>query len=360
MNKRGIVLILSCILIVVLIILGAAILSRSIAENRLAQNNLEITQAFWLAEAGLSQALDNLRGNFNIAAGTDIWSGSLSLIQGEYSVDLGPISNQQRTVTAHGFVPSRSQSRQERVIEAVARQFIPPNFYDYAVYSAGDVDFNGSSYSVSNNQPSPDDKAIVYADEYDVQHPDNITGSSNQDVSIAPLALLDFQQLLTVSQGQGNVYDQDRLDDVGKGDDSFPGSFWHSLPTDPADPTTGVPNIVYVTEDLSLNGNIGTIGGFFVVVGDIITDPDETDDMVINGTGQIDGVIYTRGTFRVNGGGGNLNVDGGVWAGEEIRLNGNAHLTYNQDYMSAIEALGINADAQFISWRDTQNIYLLN
>jgi len=360
MNRKAAALILTCILIVVLVVLGAATLSRSITENRLAQNNLEIIQAFWLAEAGLNQALDSLRGNFNIAAGTGVWSGSLSLVEGEYSVDLGAISGQERTVTAHGFIPSQAQSRHQRTIEATARQQIPPNFYDHAVYSAGDVDFNGNSYSVSNNESPPDNKAVIYSGEYDVQQPGNINGTSTQDSSISPLARLDFPQLLSLSQGQGNVYDESRLDDVKNGDDSFPGSFWYAAPSDPSDPTTGTPNIVYVTEELNLNGNIGTIGGFFVVAGDVITDPDEQDDTVINGTGQIDGVVYTRGTFRINGGGGNLNIDGGVWAGEEARLNGNAHVTYNKDYMSAIQSLGINADAQFISWRDTQNIYSLD
>jgi hypothetical protein len=142
--------------------------------------------------------------------------------------------------------------------------------------------------------------------------------------------------------------------------DSFPDSFWYSEPTDPNDPTTGTPNVVYVESDLELNGNVGTIGGFFVVAGDVITNPDDTSDATINGNGEIDGVVYTLGEFRINGGGGGLNVNGGVWAGEEARLNGNAHIAYTEDYMAALEALDINVEVQITSWRDTQNPYKIS
>jgi hypothetical protein len=63
------------------------------------------------------------------------------------------------------------------------------------------------------------------------------------------------------------------------------------------------------------------------------------------------GAIYSTGNFRVNGGGNGLNINGGIWAGNEARLNGSALLTYNQDFMRAIEALDIN-DVEIASWRD--------
>lgn len=349
MNRKGIALILSFMVIGVLTILSAAIISRSVSERYIVQRYVESTQAFWLAEAGINRALNELRNNYSVN-GTNLWSASLG--QGRYSVDVEDvIINGQinKKVTAHGFIPSTGQARAERIVEAMMNKYIPPNFYDNAIYSAGEVDFNGNAYSVTGD--------VIYADEID--NTGNVAGTITQDASISPLAQLDFQQLYSISQSQGNVYDEARLEQVQQNQESFPASFWYSPPTDPNDPATGMPNVVYVEDDLQLNGNIGTIGGFFVVVGDVINTPDITQDAIINGNGQIEGLIYTRGEFRINGGGGNLNIDGGVWAGEEARLNGNAHITYNQDYMDAVRSLDINAEVQITSWKDKQNPYQL-
>lgn len=354
MNKKGIALILVFSIITVLLILGSVILYRSISERNIARRYLESTQAFWLAEAGVNKAVKELRSNYNITSISQTALGT-----GGYQVAIFPNDATRRTVTSTGYIPSSGPARVTRVIQAMVKQQIPSGFYDYAVYSAGEVDFNGNSYSVANNQPVPDNQAVLYADEFDVSHPENITGTTTQDASISPLALLNFQQLYNISQSQGNVYNTTRLNNVKKGTDSFPGDFWNVAPTDPNDPTTGTPNVVYVLSDLELNGSVGTIGGFYVVVGDVITNPSATYDASINGNGQINGAIYTRGEFEVNGGGGGLNVNGGVWAGQEIELNGNAHITYNWDYMEAISGLGINADVQLVGWEDTQNPYPL-
>jgi hypothetical protein len=45
-------------------------------------------------------------------------------------------------------------------------------------------------------------------------------------------------------------------------------------------------------------------------------------------------------------------VDGGVWAGTQARLNGNATVTYNSTYMNAIQAMNINASVQLVLWRE--------
>ena len=342
MNKKGSILVLSIFVIAILMILGIALLSQSITEHNLAKRYLNSTNAFWAAEAGINRALEELRSNYS-QCGANLWSGALSSVDSGYEVDVACVG-QDRNLTVRGFAPALA-SQTQRILESTVRKDIPTNFYDNAVYSAGDIDLNGTSYSITGD--------VLYAD--DCENSDNIIGDVTQDSSVTPLALLDFQQLLTISLGQGNFYDEARLD---SGDD-FPVSFWYSPPTDPSDPTTGVPNIVYITEDLELKGNFGTVGGFFVVVGDVITSPDDIQDATISGNGQVEGMIYTRGDFRVNGGGGNLNVDGAIWAGEEARLNGNAHVAFNQDYMTALENLGIDSDAQVISWREQINPYSL-
>ncbi len=337
MNKRGSVLVIAFLVILVLTALGGVMLSRSVSERALTQRYAESTQAFWLAEAGVSRGLKELGANFN-ASGSNVWQATLAL--GRYSVDVEQIDSQTRKITSHGFVPAVS-SRIERVIEATVAKKIPNDFYENAIYSAGLVDFNGNAYTV--------DGKVRYAEEIEYSS-NHVNGTITEDPSINPLAMLDFQQLRSMSAAQGNVYDAARLDNVKKNKEVFPGSFWYS---------EGAPNIIYVDGDLTLNGNIGTIGGFYVVAGDVLTDPDATQDATLNGNGMVSGVIYTRGEFKINGGAGRLNVNGGVWAGEEAELNGNADVTYNKTYMDAIRALNINVQAQVTTWKDTQNPYQL-
>lgn len=346
MSKKGIALIISFGVILVLTILATAIISRSISESRIAQRYFESIQAFWLAEAGINRALYDLRNDYSLTA-----ISSPEMGPGGYQVSISP-SGQDRIVTSSGFIPFTGPLRVTRIIQAVMSKSVPPDFYENAIYSAGDVDLNGNAYTINGK--------VRYADEIEYSQ-NNITGTVTYDPSINPLARFDFKQLRNLSSSQQNVYvvDNNKLVNAATGEEGFPGSFWYTPPTDPDDPSTGVPNIVYVEGDLVLKGNIGTIGGFFVVVGNVITNPDASYDATINGNGQIEGAIYTRGEFRINGGGGNLNVNGGVWAGVEAELNGNANVTYNKTYMDAVRFLNLDASVQISSWKDTQNPYPL-
>ena len=346
MNNRGAALIIVFAVILVLAILGSAILSRSISENNIAQRYSESTQAFWLAESGINRALYELRNNYDLNS-----VSATALGQGGYQVSIAQ-SGQNRIVTATGYIPFTGQARASRIIEATMSKTIPPDFYENAIYSGGDIDLNGNAYQVNGK--------VRYADELDYQH-DYITGTETQDPSISPLARFDFTQMRALSVAQQNLYvvSGNKLINQATGSEAFPSSFWFSPPTDINDGTTGTPNIVYIEGDLALNGNIGTIGGFFVVVGNVITDPNATEDASINGNGQVEGAIYTRGDFDINGGAGNLNINGGVWAGDEAEMNGNTNITYNKVYMDSIKFLNLDASVQISAWRDTQNPYPL-
>jgi len=348
MNKRGVILVACYMVIVVLTIMGVGFISRSVSGKNLAQRYVDSARAFWLSEAGIARALNQLRSDYYVS-GEDLWSGVL--IQGSYSVDVD-ILGEMRKVTARSTVPATGQIRAQHVIEAMISSGTPDNFYDHAVYSAGDVDFKGNSYIIDGD--------VLYAGDSYIQNPGNINGVVTEDPLASPLARFDFEELLGISATQGNVYDASRLQDVKNGTDSFPGSFWYEEPTDPADPATGTPNVVYVLTDLQLNGNIGNIGGFYVVVGDVITNPGSVEDLTIDGSGQVDGMIYTRGEFRINGGGSGLNVNGGIWAGEEVRLNGSVEIAFNEDFMLSLEALDINTEPQIVWWRDTQKPFKIS
>ena len=355
MNKKASAIILACIFIVVLIILGGALLSRSISENSISQKYLRSSKAFWFAEAGVAHALQELHTDYH-QSGSGLWTANFA--DGGYSVDV-VIDGDYRKVTSHGFCPAAGL---ERTIEVMIVDIAPTNFYDNAIYSSGNIDINGTSYTV--------DGKIVYATTNEIGDPEYVTGTITQDPAASPLARFDFEYLRGISVAQQNLYvmQGNQLVNAATGSPNFPTTFWHSRADDSLDndndgtidePDEWVPNVVYVEADLTLNGNIGTIGGFFVVAGDVITDPDANNPSELNGNGQIDGVIYTLGDFRINGGGGNLNINGGVWAGGGARVNGNSNVTYNSQYMNAIKNMNIIMNPRIVSWKEQQNPYSL-
>ncbi len=333
-NSRGFTLVSVYLVLVVLLILGGALVANAVAEIRMAQRSEASLQALYMAEAGVDYAIVGLRDNWAAAS-----LGSPVGALGSYSVTIDDMGNNRMRITSQGS-STLLDAPILRSVEVITEQEIPPEFYENVIWASQQLDINGNSYSVTGD--------IRHGDLNPEGNMANVIGTVTYDPKVFPLPALNFQKLYDMASAQGNVYDAARL---GNGHGVFPTSFWYTAPTDPTDPTTGVPNVNYLTTDLILNGNIGTIGGFFVVVGNVLTDPTSTEDSTLNGNGQIEGAVYTTGNFRVNGGGQGLNVHGGVWAGDEARLNGKTTLVYHRDYLRAIEALDLSA-VELVSWRD--------
>ena len=333
-KQRGFVLLYLYMGVVVLLILSGALVAQAVAEIRAAKRVEASLQALYLAEAGIDQALDQLRIDYDWATGY----ADESLGQGTYSVEVEPLGDR-RLLTTQG-TSNLLATPTNRLLEVIVEQSIPEGFYDNVIWASKEMDFNGDAFQVIGK--------VRHGDESPSGNLGNVNGTITYDPKTDPLPRLSYQKLYDMAEAQGNIYDAARL---GNGHGVFPNSFWYRPPTNPADPTTGIPNVNYITTDLILRGNIGTIGGFFVVVGNVLTDPSDSEDTTIEGNGRIAGAIYSTGNFRVNGGGNRLNVDGGIWAGNEARLNGKVTMTYNLNYMKAIEALDIN-DVEIASWRD--------
>jgi len=53
-NEKGIAMVLSLVIIIVLAILASSLLLRGVIENRRTESFTDETRAFWLAQAGMS------------------------------------------------------------------------------------------------------------------------------------------------------------------------------------------------------------------------------------------------------------------------------------------------------------------
>ncbi len=144
MTKRGVALIVTFMVVVVLTILGSATISRSVSERFITQRYVELTRAFWLAEAGVNHALGELRNDYNVISGNCKWETNLG--SGRYCVDLSDKDiNGRRTVTAHGYIPSTIPARAERKIKVLVESTPSnPSLLEYAIASSGDLKITGN------------------------------------------------------------------------------------------------------------------------------------------------------------------------------------------------------------------------
>lgn len=333
-NKEGVVLILVIFVVVVLAILGGALVTRSVSERNLAQRYDWSARAFWLAEAGISRALKEVKDNFTTS---DLgWSQNLGPGSGSYDVVLGPIYPvQMRNATSTGIFDTI-----QRIIRVVLA--IPQGFWDNAIYSAENITNSGNSGSITGN--------VSYNGSFTSSPAAWAAGITSSPTAKNLLPDLDFVTLKAMSIVQGLFCNAACVAAGGPGG-TYPTSFWNNPPTN----TT--PNIVYIEgSDMDFNHppgpGITAYGGFYIVV---------DGDVEFHGKVQVDGVVYTPGEVTFDGGGNILNINGGIFSGEDTTINGGPDLSYNQTYMHTLKDMDVgNEPPEVIYWEDLQNPYPLN
>ncbi len=149
MNKRGIALIVTFMVIVVLTILSVATISRSVSERFIAQRYAESMQAFWLAEGGLAVAYRGLEENWDgYTTGiprSNVFSQSFE--NGSFSVDIevGPLPNTVKVIS------KGTKGTSERTIEEIIRGTVGSGLpgFDFAALAAGNLLLEGNA-SIQN------------------------------------------------------------------------------------------------------------------------------------------------------------------------------------------------------------------
>jgi type II secretory pathway pseudopilin PulG len=137
MNKEGIALIFSLIVVLVLSILLSALYFKSISENNLVDRYLSSMRAFWVAEAGIAEAKRNLPGSPT--------NGNL----GDYSYETTTtyrttINNSNYyDISSTGIVPSLGGNISRTVNAVVKTGPIDPTKFQYSIQAANDLCFGG-------------------------------------------------------------------------------------------------------------------------------------------------------------------------------------------------------------------------
>ena len=147
-HRRGTVLVLSCLLVALVAVYGSAIMVRGLTEQRAAQRAVRLAWAFEAAEAGLDQAITQLRANAN-------WSGATytTTLQGGYDVTITNLSSTVKRLTVTGHYPSNittTYGYQKRRVEGTL-QVSPQSIFQYPLFGKDSVDLKKAALTDSYN-----------------------------------------------------------------------------------------------------------------------------------------------------------------------------------------------------------------
>jgi len=132
--------------------LGATVLTLSLNEGEVGRRSAGWQRAFFLAEAGLDQALLSLRASPGWTGAAYTLLDTVDADKGGYAVDVDPpyeagdstlADATLRRVTASGYYPSNAAGNPPRQIEAIV-QLAGSNF-DYGLFANGDISLKSNA-----------------------------------------------------------------------------------------------------------------------------------------------------------------------------------------------------------------------
>lgn len=336
MNRKGSTIVLSLLAVMFLLSWTLTMFMRSAAELKATETSLTLQRAFHLAEAGVDSGYINLKKSlYWNDCSEEIFTQSIS--QNEVFTYSSICDSVLRVLRTSGTFTDSKGFQGNKQLEAIVGRPSPQDFYDVAIYGNENLDFNGNAYIV--------DGTVITNYDGELENMDNVTGDVIQTDDSFPQ--LDMEYLHSIALSQGHVYSGVTLHNA-----DIPETFWYVEPTDPLDPSTGVPNVLYITSDLTLGPHINTIGGIIIVAGSEMIPSQIDGDTSARGNITINGILYTTGNFTVNGGGNIFNVNGSILAGGIATLNGNVDVSYNVIYSQAFENLAVTTELEILMWRE--------
>ena len=361
-EKNGFILITLYLLIAVLVILGGNLVTHTMAETQAVHRSQASLQAVYLAEAGLDQAIVQLRQNATWAGGSSAVAGA-----GTYTVTLQDLGNSRRRITSQGS-STLLVTASNRSIEAIV-QVSPSGGPPAGLFGDLSVNLNGSVRvdSYDSRIPGP-----VQSTNHGVVGSNGIAASTIRingsvdvlgDVLAGPGAPSDAIQITGASHVSGRT-----------------GAAAQSSPMPPVNETIGttdlringhqtvtLPEGTHRYRSITINGGgcLSFTGPAVVYIGNLDLNgncvatsgnlpPNLTINVVgsgsvsLNGTSGFYGVIYApQSAVSLNG---NVQVYGAV-SGRTISGNGSVNFWYDEALRTGGLGGGQN-QVQPLSWRD--------
>ncbi len=366
-SERGFILIIMYLVSTVFLILVGAVMAYALAEFRSAQRLEASTQALYLAEAGVDDAIVQLRGD-------SLWlGGGGAQGTGTYSVAVESLSATRVRLTSIGN-SSLLQDPMTRTVEAIV-QVTPNPLFQYALFGNQSVALHGNAitdsydsskgaYGGLNKGNQGDvgsnaiDAATISLNGNTVVHGNAVAGpSANPNTAIVTTG----NAVITGSRGAesspfvlppitipGGLINKGNLSLSGKTTLNLAGgTYWYSSISISGQAKlnfTG-PATVYVTGNVSVSGNgVGTASN---KPPNLIINVKDMHTVSFSGNGNFYGAVYAPNSSVSTVGNGAMF---GAAIGNTVTINGNGALHYDLALRAAVAGSG--SQVQFLSWRD--------
>lgn len=278
-TQRGFLLITVYLLLPLLLILGGSLVAYALVDIRSAQRSTAFTQALYLAEAGIDQAIVQLGNDLTWAGG----AGALETV-GNYSVEVEDLGNNRFRLTSLGTNTSFPALTTHSVEAIVEVQESP--LFRFAVFGDDFVTFTGNAYTNSYDSSDGSYSAGSAGSEGDA----GTNGVSAGDVSLTGNAKVKGDVLVGEDGDPGSVI-------TLTGNAAITGSQAAADEPFPMD-SVSVPGGLTNQGDLSISGNtsVSLPGGTYLY-----------DDVKVSGNGSLNftgpAVVYLTGTMSISGNG---------------------------------------------------------
>jgi type II secretory pathway pseudopilin PulG len=347
--RKGFILIASYLVIVILIILGAAFIAKSVNEAKIAEREKRFLQAFYISEGGIEGARDQLNQNWNNRSSlTDVPLGA-----GTYTADISDkdrlgddLPLDELRITSKGSVGDIS-----RTIEVILKSIGNGSAVVSAIETEGILDIhgnitiNGGQREVVNT--SVDDVVSAGASSIVVVATDNFVvgdtividadGGSEEQARISNIdpgtltitveSPLTYGHALTESIDRILVFEDiftlSKTEMKALAQSLYPSTYYNRAFTD-ADTATQITWVESPSTESQITASGWSGNGLFIVHGDL-----KVTGGVFDGVLWVDGALQVSGNPTFNGG---LFVESGVTVDTEI--TGTATINYDTDDIS--------------------------
>ncbi len=345
-RSEGVSLIALIVLMVSMIVMGGVFTSIMGGWKLSAPMSINSTKAFYLAETAAMFALQDAKYRFFSAEVLTTYSGTSTrkifdstTEEADYWFEDEGTTADRYTLIATGKVLRGGAAVATRQIKINADiTGSPPTYVKPGVHTEGTIDGHGNANNQQQINKAFDitmgTSTVTFIDgDYEI-------GAGDDDDIVyrpqPPIVQLDENLFKTVATDQNHNHSLSL--DLGPTDDGHPeaGSYYYS---------GNVPNIIYVSGDLTVHGNTNVYGVYWV-----------TGSVTISGSGRVHGIIICEGGDITLKGGGNpsaVNIDGGIihYGANTLAATGNhVDIEINTGFFDALN--NTIPDITVVSWQE--------
>lgn len=258
MNRRGVVLIFSLLVTLVLSVLLGAFYFKAVSENHLARRFADSTRAFWLAEAGIAK----VKGTSGLSSA----SGYLDDTNYTYNAVVSNITGNYYNIVSTGVVSLPNGSNVSRTLTATIKTgTVDASKFKYGIETTTDLEIRGS-VDINPDDSQKENSTLIFTGLFGISKADmevnatHIYTDSNFAAPVDGITWVNVQtgNTLTIA---GNLTGSGIL--VVNGNAHFSG-------------TVTFNGIIYVIGTLTMTGTVTTNGS-------VLAESSTTVDTTLNG-----------------------------------------------------------------------------